>query len=98
MHGLPIVRGHHLDGVPGTAVQKRAIRSFADAFLATNAKIRIDLDASEWGMIFVRHPEHAGFDRAILDASRGTGATGTAISGNGEYAGTFLACRLTVAL
>lgn len=97
MDSLPVVSRHHLDGVPGTAVQKRAIRSFADAFLATDAKIWIDLDASEWRMVLVRHPEHAGFNGAIFDASRRSGATGAAIRGNGEYAGAFLACRLTVA-
>ncbi len=98
MYGLPVVSGYHLDGVPRTAVQKRAIWSFADAFLAADAKIWIHLDASEWRMIFIRHPEHTGFNGAILDARRRSGATGAAIRRNGEYAGAFLACRLTVAL
>jgi len=70
MHRFPIVGRHHFNRIPGAAVEKSAIRSFANAFLATNAEIGIDFDAAKRRVIFVRHPEHARFDRAILDARR----------------------------
>ena len=91
MHCFPIRGRNHLNRIPGTAVEKRSIRSFARAFLTADAKIRIDFDASEWRMIFVRHPEHAGFDRAVFDAGRGTGATCAAVGRDGQYSWRFFA-------
>ncbi len=86
MHGFPIFSRNHLDGVPGAAVKERAIRPFAGALLAANAEIRINLDAAEGRMIFVRHPEHAAFDRAVFDAGRRARAAGAAVRGDGQDA------------
>ena len=68
MHGFPIIGRNHFDCIPRTAVEEGAVRAFAGALLATNAKVRIDFDTPEGWMIFVRNPEHAGFDRAVFDA------------------------------
>ena len=70
MYRFPVVSGHHLDSVPRTAVEKRAIGTFAGALLAANAQVRIYFDSSKWRMIFIGHPEHAGFNRTILDTRR----------------------------
>lgn len=95
---LPIVGGDHFDCVPGTAIEKRAVRSFADAFLTSDTKIWINLNPAKGRMIFVRYPEHAGFDWAILDARRRTGAARAAVRGNGEDAWALLSRCLAVAL
>lgn len=95
---FPVVGRHHLDRIPGTAIEKRAIGTLADALLATNAKVRINFDAAERWMIFVGNPEHAGFDGTILDAGRGAGATGAAVGCNRKYARPLLTRRLAVAL
>ncbi len=81
----------------GTAVEKRAVRPFADAFLTTDAEIWINLDASKRRMIFVGYPEHARFDGAVLNARRRTCATRTTISSDGEYARLLLASCFAVA-
>src|SRR5215208_585136 len=62
VHSLPIVSGHHLDRVPRTAIEERAVRSFAGALLTTDAEIWIDFDSSERRMVLIRDPEHTGFD------------------------------------
>ena len=80
MECFPIFRGHHFDGVPGTAIEECAVWSLADAFLTADAKVRIYFDAAEWRVILVGHPEHAGFNGAVLDACWRSGATGAAIS------------------
>ena len=80
VHCFPIIGRHHLDRIPGTAVQECSVWSLTNALLAANTKIRIYLDSSEWRMIFIRHPEHARFDRTILDASWRSGAAGAAVS------------------
>jgi hypothetical protein len=67
---FPVFRGHHFDSVPRTTVQKRAVRAFADALLATNAEIWVNFDAAEGWVIFVGHPEHTRLDGTILDAGR----------------------------
>src|SRR5713226_4870008 len=97
MHCFPIVGGDHFDRVPRAAVEKRSVWSFADAFLTTDAEVRIDFDAPERRMVFVGHPEHASFDRAVLDARRRAGATSAAVSGDGEYARLLLASGFAVA-
>ena len=86
MHHLPVLSRNHLNCIPGTAIQEGAIGAFADALLTANAQIWIDFDATEGRMIFVRHPEHAGFDGAVLDACGRAGASGATVSGNREYA------------
>ena len=98
MHGFPVVGRHHLDGVPGAAVEKRAVRSLADTLLAADTKIRVDFDASKWWMILVGYPEHARFDGTILDARRRAGATGAAIGSDRKYSWPLLASRLPVTL
>jgi len=97
MHGLPIIGRNHFDGIPGTAVEEGAVRAFAGALLATNAKIRIDFNAAEGWMIFVGHPEHAGFDWAVLDARGRAGATGATVGGDGEDARPLLSSGFAVA-
>ena len=97
MHGLPVVSRHHLDRVPWTPIEKSPVRAFAGAFLAADAEVGIDFDSSKRRMVFVRHPEHTGFNRAILDTRRRSGATRAAIGSDCEYAGPLLARGLSIA-
>ena len=97
MHGFPIIRRNHFDRIPRAAVEEGAVRAFAGALLTTNAEIRIDFDTAKGRMIFVGHPEHAGFDGAVFDAGGGAGAAGATVSGDGEDAGPFLARGFAVA-
>lgn len=97
MHCFPIVRGHHLDRIPGTTIKESAIRAFADTFLATDTEIWIDFDAPEWRMVLVGYPEHARFNRAVLDAGRRTGAARAAVSRYSKYARFLLASCFAVA-
>src|SRR5947208_2636617 len=76
MHGFPIVGRNHLNCIPRTAIEEGAVRAFAGALLTANAEIRIDFDAAEGWMIFIGHPEHAGFDGAVFDARGRAGAAG----------------------
>ena len=76
---------HHDDRVPRTAVQEAAVGTFAEAFLATDAKNGIDLDAPKRRMVFVGHPEHAVFHRTILDASGRTGASGATLGNHRQF-------------
>src|SRR5207302_10036096 len=62
-----------------------------------NTQIRIDFDATEGRMIFVRHPEHAGFDWAVLDACGRAGASGATVSRDREYARLLFARGFAVA-
>ncbi len=64
---FPVFRRYHLDRVPWTTVEKRAVGTFANALLATNAEIRINFNATEGWVIFVGHPKHTRLDRTILD-------------------------------
>ena len=98
MHGFPIIRRNHFNRIPRTAVEEGAVRAFARALLATNAKVGIDFDAAEGWVIFVRDPKHAGFDWAVFDAGRGAGAASAAVGGDGEDARPLLAGGFTVAL
>ena len=70
VHRFPIIRRDHLNRVPGTAIEKRSIRTFARALLAADTEIRIYFDSTERRMVFIGHPEHAGFDRTVLDTRR----------------------------
>jgi hypothetical protein len=97
MKRFPVICRHHLNSVPGTSIEEGAVRTFSGAFLTTDAEVGVDLDAPEWRMILVRHPEHAGFDRTVFHAGRRTCAAGTAISGNCQYARPFLPSCFTVA-
>src|SRR5579862_79868 len=84
---------HHFDGVPWTAVQKRAVGTFADAFLAADAERGIHFDAAKRPMIFVGHPVHAVGDRAIRDAGGRSGATRAALRDDGQFLGLLLSWR-----
>lgn len=70
MHGFPIIGWNHLDRIPRTAVEERAVGALAGAFLTADTQVRVDFDSSKGWMILVRDPEHAGFDRAVFDAGR----------------------------
>ena len=98
MQRFPVVGRYHLDRVPGTAVQERAIGAFARTFLTADTKIRINFDAAERRVVFVWDPEHASFNRAILDACRRAGATGATVSGDSEYPWPLLSSSFSVAL
>src|SRR5216684_1320715 len=82
--------GHHLDGIPGAAIQKRAIRPFADALLAANAQERIDFDAAEGTVFLIRHPIHAIRHRAIRYARGRSRATRAALGNDRKFLGTLL--------
>jgi len=97
MHRFPIIGRHHLDCIPRASIEERAIRSFADALLATDAEIGIDFDSSKRRVIFVWNPEHAGFDRTVFDARRRAGATGAAVGSDCEDSRPLLAGGLAVA-
>ena len=97
MHSFPVVGRHHFDCIPRAAIEKSAVRSFADALLAADAKIWIDFDAAERWMVLVGYPEHACFDGTILDARRRTSATSAAVSSDGKYAWLLFASCFAVA-
>lgn len=94
---FPVVCWNHLNRIPGTTVKKRAIGTFADALLAADAEVGINFDASKRWMIFVRYPEHARFDWAVLNTSRRARATGAAVGSNRQYSWPLLTRRFTVA-
>lgn len=98
MHRFPIIGRHHFNRVPRAAVKKRAVGSLAGALLAADAEIRIHLDATEWRMVLVRYPEHAGFDRTVFNASWRAGATRTAVGSDRKDAWSLFARRLAVTL
>jgi hypothetical protein len=98
VYGFPVVGGHHLDRVPRAAIEKRAIGTFARTLLAADAEVRIDFDSPKRRMVFIRHPEHAGFNRTILDTRWRAGASGAAVGGNREDARPLLPRGFAVAL
>ena len=97
MHGFPVVCWHHLDRIPRTAIEKSPVRTFAGALLTADAQVRINFDTAERRMIFVRHPEHACFDRTILDTCRRPGAAGATIGRDRKDARALLARGLSIA-
>lgn len=87
-------RVDHYDCIPWTAIEEAAVGAFADALFAADAEDGIDLDAAEWRMVLVRHPEHAVFYRAVLDAGGRARAPGAAFGNDGQFLGLLLArCR-----
>ncbi len=98
MHCFPIVGWHHLDRVPRTSVEKRAIGTFANTFLTTYTEIWVDFNSPEWRMIFIRDPKHARFDWTVFNAGWRSGATGTAVCGDCENARSLFASRFPVSL
>ncbi len=97
MHCFPVVGRHHFDSVPRAAVEKRALRPFADALLTTDAEFGVNFDATERRVIFVGNPEHARLNRAILDARGRTRTARAAVGGDGEDARLLLARGFPVA-
>src|SRR5216684_716677 len=84
---------HHDDGVPGAAIEEAAVGAFAEALLAADALERVNLDAAERRIVFVGHPEHAIFHRAVLHAGWRPGAAGAALGNHGQFFRLFLARR-----
>ena len=82
---------HHLDGVPGAAIEEGAIGTLAGAFLAADAEHGIDFDVAEGRMILVGHPVHAVGHRAIRHAGGRAGAARAAFRDDGQFLGPFLA-------
>lgn len=70
MYSFPVVSWNHLNCVPGTSVQERAVWPFTNTLLTTDAEIRIDFNPSERWVVFIGNPKHASFNRTILDARR----------------------------
>ena len=83
----------HHDGVPGAAIQEAPVGSFADALLAPNTEDGIDLNTSERRIVLIGDPEHAIFNRAVLNAGRRTSAPSTAFGDDGQFFGFLLAGR-----
>ena len=98
MYCFPVVSGYHLNSVPGTTIEKRAVGAFANTLLTTDAKVWINFNPSEWRMVFIRDPKHACFNRAVFDASWRSGTSGTTVCGDGENARPFFAGRFPVSL
>ena len=98
MHSFPIVGRNHFNSIPGTAVEECAVGSFADAFLAADTEVRINFDPAKRWVIVVRDPEHAGFDRTVLDTGRRTRAAGAAIGSDGQNTWPLLARGFAVTL
>src|ERR1039457_396617 len=69
----------HDDRIPWAAVKEATIGALADAFLAADAENGVHLNAAEGRMIFIRHPEHAVFNRAIFHAGGRAGAARAAL-------------------
>ena len=67
-NGFNLFDRDHLDGIPGATIQKGPVGTFAGALLAPNAKKGIYFNVTKRGMVFVRHPKHTVFHRAIRDA------------------------------
>jgi hypothetical protein len=98
VHSFPIIRGHHLDRVPRTAIEERPIRTLARTLLTSDAEVRINFDSPERRMVFVRHPEHAGFNRTILNTRRRSCAARATISRDCQNAWPLFTRGLSVAL
>jgi hypothetical protein len=79
MLALKLGKRNHVNGVPRAAFEERAVRAFAGAQLAADAKQGIDDDAAKRGMVLVRRPIHAIRNGAVLDASRRAGASRAAL-------------------
>ena len=92
--GLDVFDGDHLDGVPRAAVQEAAVGALADALLAADAEIGVNLDAAEGRVVLVRDPVHAVFDGAVRHAGRRPGATRAALRNDREFLGLLLARRI----
>jgi len=77
--------------VPRATFKETSVGAFAEAFFAADTQNRIDLNASERRMIFVGNPEHAIFDRAVLDTRWRAGAPRAAFRDDRQLFGLLLA-------
>jgi hypothetical protein len=83
--------GDHLDGIPGTAIQKRSVRPFAGALFAPDAKRGVNFDAAKGRMVLVFNPVHAVLDGTIWHARRRARTSSAAFSNHSKLSGLFLA-------
>src|SRR5438874_11847329 len=98
VHGFPVIGRNHFNCIPRATVQECAVRTFASALLTADAEVGVYFDTSEWRMVLVGNPEHAGFDRTIFDACRRARTPGAAVGSDCKYSRSFFARRFTVAL
>src|ERR671913_787812 len=98
MDCFPVVSWHHLNSVPGAPIEKRTVGSFANTFLTADAEVWINFNSSEWRMVFIGHPKHACFDRAVFNAGGRPGTTGTTVCRDCENARPLLASCFPVSL
>jgi len=84
---------HHDNRVPRAAIEETAVRTFAQALLATDAQNRIHLNTAERRMVLVRHPKHAVFHGAVFDTSWRSSTSGATLRNHREFFGFFLARR-----
>jgi hypothetical protein len=82
---------YHYNRVPRATIQEASIRPFADTLLAADAKDGVHLNPAERCVVFVWHPEHAIFDRAVFNACRRAGTAGAALGDHRKFFGFFLA-------
>jgi hypothetical protein len=82
---FPFFDRHHLNRIPRTAFEESPIRPFAGAELAANTEVRVNFYAASRRVIWVWHPEHTGFDWAVLNADRGTRAASAVIQYHSYY-------------
>jgi hypothetical protein len=90
---LELGKWNHIDGIPRTAFQKRAIGSLTSAKFAPDAKQGINDNTSKRRMIEVRRPIHAVRHRAVLDARRRSGTPRAALIDHGKNVRLALALR-----
>src|SRR5947207_3875220 len=84
--GFDLLARDHFDGVPGAAVEERAVRAFARTLFAANTGGGVHFDATEWRVVFVGNPVHAVLDGAIGNASRRARAARATFRDDGELA------------
>src|ERR1700732_3902162 len=87
MLALKLRKRNHVNGVPRAAFEERAVRTFAGAQLASDAKQGIDDDAAKRGVVLIRRPIHAIRNGAVLDASRRAGAARATLINDRENMG-----------
>ena len=87
VYAFKLGKRHHVNRVPGAALQESAIGTFAGAKFAPNAEQGINDNAPERGMVLVRGPKHAISNRAVLDASRGSRAPRAGLIDDGKNVG-----------
>ena len=89
--GFDFFGGDHFDGVPGAAVEERAVGAFGGTLLAPDAELRINFDAAEGWVVLIGDPVHAVGDGAIGHAGGRARAARAALGDDGEFLGFLLA-------